>query len=138
MISIIAALAISAHAEEVYRWVDETGVTHYGSTPPQGVSATRVKTSGATSSAASTESGPVANEATTEQTSSNVDSNVNALKKQREQQCADERKRLATLRSGGTRIRMNNPDGSSRYLTIEEIQQEIKLSEQFVNGACGG
>jgi hypothetical protein len=38
---VLAALAAPAYAQ-VFKWVDERGVTHYGERPPQGGKATEV------------------------------------------------------------------------------------------------
>lgn len=40
-ISVLLALAVPAFGQ-VYKWVDEKGVTHYGEAPPQGKQATEV------------------------------------------------------------------------------------------------
>lgn len=41
---VLAGLAVPAAAQEVYRWKDARGVTHYGDTPPPGVKATPFRT----------------------------------------------------------------------------------------------
>jgi len=40
--SIVAAVAVPAFAQ-VFKWVDERGVTHYGERPPQGAKASEVQ-----------------------------------------------------------------------------------------------
>jgi len=39
LIALLVLPALSAWAEQVYRWVDENGVVHYGATPPEGKTA---------------------------------------------------------------------------------------------------
>lgn len=41
-LALAGLLAAPAHATEVYRWVDENGVTHFTENPPPGVAADRV------------------------------------------------------------------------------------------------
>ena len=40
---LLAGLAAPAAAQDVYKWKDARGVTHYGDTPPAGVKATAVR-----------------------------------------------------------------------------------------------
>ena len=40
----ICAFCASAHAEEVYQWLDENGIVNYGKLPPEGVDATLIRT----------------------------------------------------------------------------------------------
>ena len=128
-------VSASALAGSYYRWVDAEGITHYGETPPKGVDAVLVSTYGDTSSApAQASSGP-----SESNPAPAVDSEQQRkLQAQRQEECALERDRLNTLRTSGTRIRMAQPDGSSRYLTPEEIQSEIRQSEEFITQACSG
>ena len=45
--------------------------------------------------------------------------------------------RLETLETSGSRIRMSNPDGTSRYLSPDEITKEMEVSRNFLKDACG-
>lgn len=125
---IAGASLVGAHAvaEDYYRWKGDDGVIHYGSLPPHGVEAVKVKTY----------SNPSA-KAPDEQQSNGADKQQAAIEA-RKQQCLDEKARLDTLRSSGTRIRMTQPDGTTKYLTPEEVATEISSSEDFINQACGG
>ncbi len=121
-IAVFYASAITAG--EYYRWMDEQGVTHYGSTPPQGVDAELVSTY---------DDAPTKEPKSSE---NDIQRQQQAMRNQREQECASEKSRLSTLKTSGTRIRMRQEDGSSRYLTADEIQKEIEQSEQFIKEAC--
>ena len=87
-------------AGEYYRWTGEDGVTHYGSTPPQGVKAELVSTYGDgnkapnSSAASDTTSSPV--------TDASIAKQQQELINTRKKECDDERKRLATLKSNGS------------------------------------
>lgn len=133
LIAIPFGLACTAtYAESYYRWKDENGQIHYGSRPPIGVDAEKVKTYGgrttteeSSPATAGAASGPEATEET----------NTQKIAAERKQQCDQERQRLATLKST-SRIRMQNDDGSTRYLTPEEVSKEMSMSQDFLNNAC--
>jgi hypothetical protein len=122
-------ISLSVSAEDIYLWyeVDENGdkKPHYGETPPPGVKATKIK--GYKGPVTPSSSASAADEQAQESTE-----DVQAqMKKQRQEQCDQERARLKTLQTSGARIRMGD-----RYLTVEEVMAEIKASEQFIQEAC--
>jgi len=137
--SAVAALVITlsftatpSYAAKIYLWYTiENGekVPNYGENPPMGTNATLV----------SDEPSPPKQQAPSQQTNAS-DSKLNeqqkALKAQREEDCRLETGRLATLKSSGSRIRMEQDDGTSRYLSPDEIAAEIKQSEDFIKQAC--
>ncbi len=135
---IISSLVFSSGsmAEEFYRWTEEDGTLHYGSTPPQGVKAERVKM---TSNKQNTPSNPTAG-AQDKKTEQNA-SMPELTKEQKQEQtklCNDEKKRIAALNKPGSRIRMKQLDGSTKYLSQQEIAQELKSSQDFIDQACKG
>lgn len=128
---VLAFAANCTQAGEYYRWVGEDGITHYGALPPKGVEAELVSTYGDKNKTGSQKtSEPAATKPETAQASAKA-------QVQRDKECAQERSRLTTLKNSGGRIRMAQPDGSSRYLTPEEVGQEIQSSELFLEKACG-
>lgn len=131
----LAALTIThpASAAKIYLWYtteDGKRVPNYGENPPMGADATLVsdEPTPRQSSPQSPTSGKAVDPKLSEQ--------QQALKAKREEDCLFEKNRLATLKSSGSRIRMEQPDGSSRYLSPEEIASEIKQSEDFIEQAC--
>ena len=128
-------------AGNTYRWVGPDGVTHYGERPPPGVQAEKVKTYGskssATTSSAASDTSPQAAAAPTPMPAELL-AQQKKLREQRDEQCKSEKARLATLKNSKGRVRMEKSDGSTSYLSPEEIVKEIKSSEDFVNQACNG
>ena len=122
-------MASSAHSEDYYRWVGEDGVVHYGSLPPKGVEATKIKTYSNPSAKPYTQD-------TNKNNGGEQSEKAGELQKQRAQECQDEKRRLSTLQSSGTRIRMQQDDGSTKYLSPDEVAKEIQKSRDFINGAC--
>jgi hypothetical protein len=144
-VSLATALALcghisGSHAEDYYRWVNDDGVTHYGSTPPQGVEAVKVKAYGGQNTAAPSESDEAASE--TEDLSLD-DENLPPEERERRRKladkqrkiCDDEKSRLSVLEKNG-RIRMKEQDGSYRYMTQTEIQAEIATSKNIMKDVC--
>lgn len=124
-------------SEEFYRWTGEDGTIHYGSTPPQGVKAELVKTT-------VTKAPPNSQENSGEAGASNGTANPEAPQlteeqiKEQKQLCSDERKRVSALSKPGNRIRMQQADGSTKYLNQQEVSQELKASKDYVEQACKG
>ena len=136
-IPLVCAIALTvfaaghASAEAYYRWIGADGVVHYGSRPPEGVIAEQVDTWGKSAGENAAGSGKAS-----KQGKASLDEQQKELAAQRKQQCDDERERLKALQTGGSRIRMTMEDGTTRYLSTEEIANEIKRSREFVDGAC--
>jgi len=129
---VATVLALHSHiafAADYYRWVDEKGGIHYGSTPPAGIKADKIKSAGTTATKPSTKVGRPRG------TSPVVDQQKQAVSI-RKLQCKQEADRLKTLQKSGTRIRMQQADGSMKYLSPEEVSGEIEESRKFIKDAC--
>ncbi|WNO09875.1 DUF4124 domain-containing protein [Teredinibacter sp. KSP-S5-2] len=129
------AFVSSVSAAEYYRWQDEDGTQHYGSTPPQGVKAERIKVSGGKPSPAPSTSSS-SSKTKPPETPPAVQLTPEQIAIQKEK-CQVERDRVAALKKGG-RIRMEADDGSTKYLTQQEIDSEISISEKVINDTCKG
>lgn len=124
----------------VYRWTDESGIVHYGATPPLGVEAELVKAGGPGSSsdgdggapagATDAEGNPVDAEAAQPEVKLSPE-----MQARKDAMCKEERERLATLQKPG-RIRMKAPDGSIKYLSMEEVQAEINTTKKVIEDTC--
>ncbi len=135
----LVTFSLLSVAEDYYRWVGEDGVTHYGSKPPSGVEAVKVKTFGGSSTpASSTDTDTAATEEEAVDEANLPPEEVERRRKVAEKQkevCEAEKKRLEVLNRPG-RIRMKQPDGTTRYLTQDEIQQEIATTNQVISDSC--
>lgn len=138
----IALLSGAATAENFYRWVDDAGVVHYGSMPPQGVDAVKIKASGA--------SGKTSRERTADKNGAIVpetdapnlaDLPPEEIERRRKvdermkQDCESEKTRLEALNKPG-RIRMQGEDGSHHFLSQNEIFTEIQSTKQRIKETC--
>lgn len=124
--------ASSVMAAEYWRWTGEDGVVHYGSTPPKGVAAEKVVTHGGVSK--SSNSSANAPQADTGSEEPKIELTPE-MQKMKDERCEEEKKRLAVFQKPG-RIRMKQQDGSSKYLSVEEIQQEIATTQQVIADTC--
>lgn len=142
MTALFAAGILSAPAamsKNFYKWVDESGATHYSERKPTGQEAETVAIRGGRTTAADEESSATP-EATTEATreaAPQVPPQAAAplpdLKDP--ERCQAARENMQTL-STYARIRVQGDDGEMRYLTPEEKQEKMTESQNAVNEAC--
>lgn len=130
----VPALAQNA----VYRWTGDDGVIHYGAMPPLGVEAELVKAGGPNVGGDSTDTAAVSGDSDTAAEGDNAPPAVELspeMKARKEAACKEEQQRLATLQKPG-RIRMQQPDGSTKYLSVEDVQAEINITQQVIKDTC--
>lgn len=132
---ITAYLSNVSIAANYYQWVDEAGVTHYGSTPPAGITVKEIKSSGNTTSSQKAAASPT-NSHNDSSAAQKKEERKKELLAERQAQCAQEKERLQTLTAKGRRIRMEDENGDPRYLNAEELAKEVSISEQFLQEAC--
>jgi len=135
---VLAGFANASWSEEFYRWKDKNGVQHYGSKPPKGVAAKKVKVYGGKGRASGATSDVADNNKAEKNTPPETPEQAAERKKFQQAQskdCKQERSRLSTLKANKP-IRMKQPDGSLKYLSKEEVAKEIKRSEKYMSDLC--
>ena len=136
--SLLLALSASAMASEIYKWVDAQGVTHFGSQPPQGQSATSINTSAPQPKVVEEEEPAPTFESIADPEQAAFDKKakeeVAAKEAERKKYCADVRTNLAQLENN-PRIRME-VDGEVRRLGEEERQQLIAEAKKAIAENC--
>ncbi|MGR9107836.1 MAG: DUF4124 domain-containing protein [Gammaproteobacteria bacterium] len=136
LMTVFFCTPVAAKETQVTRWVDQNGVTHYGSYPPLGVEAAVLKTTHGAGD--DSKSQPSKVESHNESDPPTLDERVQSLLAQREQQCKQEKERLATLKTPNALIAMKLDDGTTKDLTPEEIASDIDSTEKFIERACKG
>lgn len=121
---VFVAIAAPASAQ-VYKWVDENGVTHYGERPPQGRKATEVPNRLATPAP---EAGAIRRE---DQDKAPAD----AVK--RREQCLAQRALLARLKQAPPSYAQNE-QGERVLVGSAEREATLARQEQAVVEACSG
>lgn len=120
----------------VYRWEGKDGVVHYGATPPKGVKAKLIKANARSSSNGTpTATDSSANASASESAEAPKAKLSPEMAAKKTSMCQKEKDRLSALRQNG-RIRMEQADGSTKYLSVEEIAGEIAVSEQVIQDIC--
>ncbi|MDH4560381.1 MULTISPECIES: DUF4124 domain-containing protein [unclassified Pseudomonas] len=143
--SLLLALATSAMAGQVYKWVDAQGVTHFGAQPPDGQQATSVNTSVPKprpslplldseiqqQQAPQSESQPVGDQKAIDE---KVKAEVATQEAERRKYCDSIRTNLAQLQNN-PRLR-TEVNGEMRRLSEEERQSRIKDAEKAISENC--
>jgi len=143
--SLLLALATSAMAGQVYKWVDAQGVTHFGAQPPDGQEATSVNTSVPKprpslplldseieqQQASQPASKPVGDQKAIDE---KVKAEVATQEAERRKYCDTIRTNLAQLQNN-PRLR-TEVNGEMRRLSEEERQSRIKDAEKAISENC--
>ncbi len=138
LVCLFILISSSAYAGGIHKWVDEEGNTHYGDAPPASVTTKKLRVDVApsdpgkalprlgTSDSASASGGGSTS-------SGKPDSKVPA--DQAKTACEQARGDLKII-SSSPRIRLKNADGTSRYMTTEEIKARRENAEKDVKEFC--
>ncbi|WP_111643321.1 DUF4124 domain-containing protein [Marinimicrobium alkaliphilum] len=128
----LAALAIlPAQAGEIYRWVDDSGVTHFTSQPPPGRESTRIRTR-------TGQSEPVQRPAQSDprERSEPITPRVEAQEQERDRErCRIAQQNLERLMSGA-RIQLEDADGQRRFIDDDERQERATQAQQVIEEHC--
>ncbi|MGI0118916.1 DUF4124 domain-containing protein [Zooshikella sp. RANM57] len=132
----------SSHADTFYKWVDDQGVTHYGTRPPEGSNAESVNTHAqkpgnqekATKQLEETKA-EQAYQTKEEKEEERFQKDLTAAKQERKKQCEEARQNKVqlTLKS---RVKMKMEDGSVKMLSEEERQEQIKQADEAIKEFC--
>lgn len=136
------ALWIPAQASEVYKWVDEDGVTHYSQEPPPAADATRVDVDAPPEAEIEREREEM--EETGERLEKNREQRREAEQaaeqeardsERREQRCADLRASLEQL-TENRRLLVPDGEGDVRRLPEEERQERVAERRRQIAANC--
>lgn len=141
--SALLATSLAAHSDTFYKWVDENGVTHYGTTPPTGQEADTVTTRADASSdqgrAIERRQDRLAGDQKAREKAAKA-----AAEAQREQdepeevtkeRCEAHRKNLETLMLKPT-VRRENPDTGEMEVLDKEARDEMIESTKQALEMC--
>ncbi len=138
LICLFILISSSAYAGSIHKWVDEDGNTHYGDAPPASVTTKELRVdvvpsdpgkalprlgtsdSASASGGGSTSSGKPVSKVPEDQAKIACGQAQGDLK----------------IISSSPRIRLKNADGSSRYMTTEEIKARQENAEKDVKEFC--
>lgn len=142
-------LASPALAAQIYKWVDEKGVTHYAAEPPppNATQATQVKVQ--TRLPSDSEAAVQNLEKQREQARKSQEQSANKpaapsapasgtdkkVPEQYAERCEQHRKNLKTMQEHA-QIRMNDANGEPRTLTEEEKQAKLDETQRQIKAFC--
>ncbi len=138
--ALLPAIAGSATAGEIYRWVDDEGVTHYSQHPPADRSADRIETKPEPGDA------PRESRADTEEMLDSAAERVERERLEREEAerlrqsraeraawCPQARQQLEAMRN---QPRVRHEDEGYRLLTEEEVQARVRELQMKIERRC--
>lgn len=135
-------MVLPAQAGDVYKWVDEDGVTHYGERAPSDTNYSTVKTYGEVPGG-----GAEAKQRLEEQRAAKSSAEAKEAEYAQQKKIADEQARVRAENCKGAksnlktiqenaRVRILGDDGEFRYLTEEERQKQIENAKEVIADNC--
>lgn len=136
------ALTTSVHASEVFKWVDDDGVTHYGERAPKDKDYSMIKTYGEVPSGAEEAKQRLEQQRTDKKAGDKKKIDYAEQKKAADQQamiraenCKGAQNNLKTIQENA-RVRLLGEDGEFRYLSEEERQNQINNAKEMITANC--
>lgn len=136
LIFLTLLLSTPLQAGTIQKWVDEDGNVHYGDAPPVSATTESVRVQSAPSNPG--KALPRLNSPDTGQDGSGATAATDAAKVPRDQAkiaCDQAQEDLAVI-NRSSRIKLKAADGSTRYLTTEEITERKQQAEADVKQFC--
>lgn len=117
-------------AEKVYTWTDSKGVVHFGERPPKDVKATLVKTRTGHSDPTPAQTAAAQPKTAVETAEANQQASLKDPMR-----CTQAKENLVMLNSVA-RIKTQNADGTTVFLTEEDKVKQREISQQIIDQAC--
>ena len=136
LIYLVLMASMSVQAGAIKKWVDEEGNVYYGDSPPLSAKTENVRVQSAPSNPgkALPRLGNKENEQTTTGGAGADDQNQ-VPADQAKIACDKAREDLQVI-NRSSRIKLRSADGSTRYMTTEEIEERKKQAEDDVKQFC--
>lgn len=136
LICLALLLSLPLQAGTIKKWVDDEGNVHYGDAPPISAQTENVRVLSAPTNPG--KALPRLNNGANEEAAANSGAGDNAGKVPADQAktaCEAAKADLKVI-SSSSRIRLKAADGSTRYMTTEEIEQRKSQAEADVKQFC--
>ena len=135
LIYLILLFSTSLFAGSIQKWVDDEGNVHYGDAPPVSAKSKEVRVIGAPSDPGRALPRLSTSGSDTTSSSSSDDDSSQVPEDQAKAACENAQKDLKVIKSS-SRIKLKAADGTTRYMTTEEIEERRKTSEDDVEKFC--
>ena len=126
LIFVLLLVSASLHAGSIHKWVDENGNVHYGDAPPAETKSENVRVQSAPSNPG--KALPRLNVSEPEPASGMSAEQASKI-------CQTARSDLEII-ANNTRIRLQQPNGTERYLNEQEIAERKARSEADIERYC--
>jgi len=137
-----ALLSTPLQADEIFKWVDEQGITHYEERAPADKDYSKVTTYGVVPADAEK-----AKQRLDQQRSDKKSAEEKGADYAEQKKISDEQARVRTENCNGAqnnlktiqenaRVRILGEDGEFRYLSEEERQQQIDTAKEMITANC--
>ena len=129
LIYLLLMVSTSLSAGSIQKWVDENGDVHYGDAPPLSTKTENVRVQSAPSNPG--KALPRLNDNNEQQATGG-----GAMSEEQSMiQCENARADLIVI-DNNSRVKLQEADGSSRFLTPEEIQERRKVAQADIEKFC--
>jgi len=138
LICLFILISSSAYAGSIHKWVDEDGNTHYGDAPPASITTQELRVDVAPSDPGKALPRLGTGDSASGSGSTGSGSGKPASKVPEDQAkiaCEQAQGDLKII-SSSPRIRLKNEDGTSRYMSTEEIKARRENAEKDVKEFC--
>lgn len=135
--TLMLALSTTAMASQIYKWVDDKGVTHFGAQPPQGQESTTINTAAPPPRSTSSAPSPSVEEQLDPEQAAidkKVKEDVAKQEAERKQYCENARTNLAQLENN-PRLRVDD-GGEVRRIDENERQERITELKKSIEENC--
>nr|WP_024309376.1 MULTISPECIES: DUF4124 domain-containing protein [unclassified Pseudomonas] len=135
--TLMLALSTTAMASQIYKWVDDKGVTHFGAQPPQGQESTTINTAAPPPRSTSSAPSPSVEEQLDPEQAAidkKVKEDVAKQEAERKQYCENARTNLAQLENN-PRLRVDD-GGEVRRIDENERQERITELKKSIAENC--
>ena len=138
LIYLVLTASMSVQAGAIKKWVDEEGNVYYGDSPPLSVKTENVRVLSAPSNPgkALPRLGNNENEQATTGGAGADDQNQAQVPADQAKIACDKAREDLQVISRSSRIKLRSADGSTRYMTTEEIEERKKQAEDDVKQFC--
>jgi len=135
LIYLTLLFSTSLFAGSIQKWVDDEGNVHYGDAPPISAKTKEVRVIGAPSDPGKALPRLSTSGSDTTASSEDSDDSSQVPEDQAKAACDNAQNDLKVIK-GSNRIKLKSADGTTRYMTTEEIEERRKSSEEDVEKFC--
>ncbi|MCP4492224.1 MAG: DUF4124 domain-containing protein [Gammaproteobacteria bacterium] len=127
----------SIHAGSIKKWVDAEGNIYYGDSPPAHVNTQEVRVVGAPSNTGKALPRLNTSDSNTTPAGGTEEPGSDKVPKDQAKIACDNAQDDLKVIKRNNRIKLRAADGTTRYMTTEEIEERRKKAEEDVKNFCG-